>query len=241
MHTTLDDHIRQFEQQCHADTQAFLAGAPADLKCAVNTFDDLFQRLYRLSCCFWGCHGKEHVFEYLSGRCVSSLTAGRRLAETGYYDESLSLVRSIGEVANLLNLFWRDNGEIRKWLDFPDRERRNRFSPVAVRRRLEELQWLIPFDDEHYKRLCELAVHPTPQTRPNAHQDVHRPVLGAYFQPNGFVFVTWELCWALAAVSGPIAKLAIFPETEARQMAEATVKLFELALTHISGSQDGDG
>jgi hypothetical protein len=132
-----------------------------------------------------------------------------------------------------LNWFWCDSSEIRKWLDLPERERRKRYRPVAVRDELQRLNWMVPFDDAHYGRLCELAVHPTPDTKPNAHQDSKRPVVGAHFQQKGFVFATWELCWALTVVAGPIAKLAIFPESEAKAMVEATVPLFDMASDHV--------
>lgn len=225
--------LHHFEQRCREETHTFLSSASGDLAAALGHFDDLFRRLYLFSCCHWGCHGKEHVFEHLAGRCVSSLASGWRLTERGYYDEALSLVRSVGEIANLLNLFWRNQREIREWLDLPERERRNRFRPAAVRNRLRELNWIVPFDDDHYGRLCEIAVHPTPKIRPNAHQDSLRPVVGAYFQPAGFRLVAWELCWALTSVTGPIAKLSVFPEVEAKAMVDVTVTLFDLAGKHI--------
>lgn len=227
------NQLHEFEQRCREDTRAFLSSAPDDLTAALSQFDDLFRRLYLFSCCHWGCHGKEHVFEHLAGRCVSSLASGWRLAESGYYDEALSLVRSVGEISNLLNLFWCDNREVRNWLDLPERERRERYRPAEVRNQLRQRNWLIPFDDAHYRRLCELAVHPTPETKPNAHQNSQRPVVGACFQAEGFSLATWELCWALALVAGPVAKLASFPESEAKAIVEVTVLLFELATKHV--------
>lgn len=169
----------------------------------------------------------------MAGRCVSNLASAWRLAETGYYDEALSLVRSVGEIASLLNWFWCDNREVRNWLDLSERERRKRYQPAEVRDQLRRLNWLVPFDDEHYGRLCELAVHPTPETKPNAHRDSQRPVVGAYFQAAGFSLAVWELCWALTVVAGPIAKLAIFPESEAKAMVEVTAALFEVGSKHV--------
>jgi hypothetical protein len=227
------EQLRPFEQQCRSDTQCFLASAPDDLTGALRAFDEVFRRMYLFSCCNWGCHGKEHVFEYLAGRVVSNLASAWQLAETGYYDESLSLVRSVGEIANLLNLLWRDDQEIRTWLDSEEREHRKRYAPAAVRARLRKLRCLVPFDDDHYGRLCQLAIHPTPKTRPNAHQDSRQPVVGAVFQPIGFELTAWEMSWALASVAGPIAKLAIFPEVEARAMVGGAIELLEVAARHI--------
>lgn len=82
--------LAHFERECQSDTHAYLASAPGDLVNGVVMFDELFLQLYRFSCCYWGCHGREHIFEHLAGRCVSSLASGWRLAESGYYDETLS-------------------------------------------------------------------------------------------------------------------------------------------------------
>ena len=232
------DELRKFEEECRRRTDSFLAELPPEQVHALRDYDLLLEQLYKFACCFWGCHGKEHVLEHLAGRCVSSLVSARRLIEAGYYDEALSLIRSVGEIANLLNLFWADNAEIRPWLDSPEKERRRRFSPVQVRRKLGELQTMVPFNDTHYHRLCELSVHPTPQTRPNAHQDARRPVLGAYFQPQGFIAASWELCWALAVVAGPIAKLGVFSEAEAKKMVELVISLFEKAAPHVDEGDD---
>jgi len=151
----------------------------------------------------------------------------------GYYDEALSLVRSVGEIGNLLNLFWADSTLIRSWLDGDSKHRQKEFSPVGVRKRLEAFHWLVTFDEQHYKSLCELVVHPTPTSRPNAHENSKRPVLGAFFQASGFLKASWELYWSLAVVSGPIAKLALMPLEEAKKMVELTVPLFEIAASYL--------
>lgn len=229
----LHQRLSHFETACQKDTVADLANLLPEVKSSIQQQTLLLEQLYRFSCCFWGCHGKEHVFEHLAGRCVSSLVAADRLASTGYYDECLSLVRSVGEIANLLNLFWVDNSKIRQWLDSSGRERRREFKPCKVRKALAEKDWLIPFTDDHYGRLCEKYVHPTPNTKPQAHNDVNRPILGAHYQRNGFVTSHWESCWALSVVAGPIAKLAHFPESEAKKMVEWTAELFELSCVHI--------
>jgi hypothetical protein len=228
------DKLRQFEEVCKQDTATYLASCPGDVRAAHEAFHPLLEHLYKFACCHWGCHGKEHVYEYLAGRTVSNLISAYGLTERGYYDEALSLVRSVGEIANLLNLFWVDQKNIRVWLDSNRTERRAKFDPYHVRIELKNLNHLIPFDEAHYKRLCELAVHPTPATRPNAYHDKDKPILGAYFQPEGFCAAFWEMSWALAVVAGPVSKLALFPKSQAEKMVELTVQLFELAAAHIS-------
>ena len=225
---------RPFEDECVEHSKTYLATAPSEFVDAFHWSDSLLGHLYQFSCCRWGCHGKEHVFEYLGGRKVSHALASSRLISTGYYDEAISLVRSIGEIANLLNLFHADNETIRRWLDADKNLRRTEFSPVAVRKKLEKLDWMIPFDKEHYARLCEAVVHPTPTTMPNAYESQLRPVLGAYFQKEGFVQSSWELFWAIPLVAGPIAKLAIFPEIQSRKMIDLTIPLSKLAAHQLN-------
>jgi hypothetical protein len=241
MHPILSvaQQLQSFEQDCLRQSERYLTESAAPFAEATRNFDALLQQVYLFSCCFWGCHGKEHVFEHLAGRTVSHAIASHRLIVTGYYDEALSLIRNVGEIANLLNLFWVDNTSIRSWLDGDDKHRRKEFSPVAVRTKLENLKWMVPFDDQHYKRLCELVVHPTRTSRPNAHQDGRRPVLGAYFQPAGFLRASWELYWSLAVVAGPVAKVAIMPQEQGEKMVEVTIPLFELAADHLNEQTSG--
>ena len=225
--------LKPFEDACQEQSRQYLVSAPNEFRTATEGYDALLQHLYLFSCCYWGCHGKEHTFEYLGGRCFSHLVSSYQLILSGYYDESMSLIRSVGEIANLLNLFWVENSAVREWLDIPEKQRGKNFSPFAVRKRLEAHDWLIPFDEDHYKRLCETVVHPTPNTRPNAHNNRKQPVLGAYFQAEGFETASWELFWALTAVAGPTAKLAIFPQKQAEKMVELTIPLFEVAAEHL--------
>lgn len=231
---TIASKLAPFEEVCRKLSERYLTEVEDEFAEATRAFDALLNHFYLFTCCHWGCHGKEHIFEHLGGRTVAHILAAHRLILTGYYDEAMSLIRSVGEIANLLNLFWADNSSIREWLDSEDKARRKAFAPFAVRDRLSSLGWMIPYDDAHYKRLCELAVHPTPETRPNAHSDPKQPVLGAYFQAAGFTQTSWELYWALSVVAGPSAKLALMPHAQAEKMVELTIPLFELAGSHVT-------
>ena len=151
----------------------------------------------------------------------------------GYYDESLSLIRTVGETANLLNLFWRKNEKIREWLDSDDKKRMKGFGPAAVRKMLRNSGWLIPFSDAHYKMLCETATHPVPKGKPNSYSNKLQPVLGCVFQKEGYDLCFWNMLWALSVVSGPIAKLAILEQSKAEELVELTVPVFMAASEHL--------
>src|SRR5271169_2298234 len=119
------EKIETFERGCYIATERYLSSSSEKMQSAYTTWEQLFELLYRFSCCFWGCHGKSHVLEYLAGRSISSILSSRSLLYRGYYDECLALIRNLGETANLLNLFWVDPPAIKRWHDFDERRRRD--------------------------------------------------------------------------------------------------------------------
>jgi hypothetical protein len=183
--------------------------------------------LYRLSCCYWGCHHKEHALEYLAGRATTSAQAAIRLMDFGYYDEALSLTRNIAEIGNLLFLFFSDNAHFRTWLDAHDSERQRHYSPVKVWIVLEKLVTVIPTDQAQYAWLCQVGTHVTPRIIPGAHNPENRPILGGVHQPEGFTKVLHALTWAVCAVSGPVAKLAIVDRTHSERIIKETIALIQ--------------
>lgn len=230
--------IKALEKECEDHTSRYVRTSSITLRRATDQFADLYELLYRFSCCYWGCHGKEHIFEYLGGKCSNNLAVARQALYRGYYDEALSLVRTVGEIANLLNLFWHDSSAVREWADLEEKRRNSKFKPVAVRERLEKLNVMIPFEQNHYRALCNTAVHASPHIRPNAHQNKQQPILGLVFQKEGFNLVFWNMAWSLAVVSGPIAKCAIIEEEHAGKMVELTVPLFKSAIQNVPYLQE---
>src|SRR5689334_18633072 len=71
---------------------------------SLQTYDalgDLLGMLYKLAVCGYGCHGGDHKIEYITGRSYNLAISALKLLRLGYYDESLSLIRSMSEVVNL--------------------------------------------------------------------------------------------------------------------------------------------
>jgi hypothetical protein len=82
--------------------------------------------------CFWNCPGEgyeAHTVQYMVGRAASYGRAILRLARSGFYDEALSLVRSLGEIANLLMLFHLDSAAMADWKASDFQMRQNHFRP----------------------------------------------------------------------------------------------------------------
>lgn len=215
---------RRLEDDCERET---LTSAIADSELA-ERLGTVTSLLYRMASCYWGCHGKEHVFEYLSGRTCTSAHSAFRLFSFGYYDEALALTRNIAEIGNLTQLFFADNSHIRGWLDATDKERKTKYSPVQVRRSLEALGSVIPTDQDRYSWLCEIGTHITPKTLPQAHNLEKQPILGSLFQCDGFKTALNGLAWSVCTVSGPMAKIAILERQSAERLFEETMALAHL-------------
>ncbi|MGH8428628.1 MAG: hypothetical protein ACRES7_11745 [Gammaproteobacteria bacterium] len=165
-------------------------------KCREN-LGTLLSLLYRESCCAYGCKGNSHIGERIAGRVVSHAVCSYKLLLTGYYDESLSLTRSIGELGNLLWLFVHRPRERDRWLTADNHTRIREYSPLKVRLKLEAEKLLIPIDEGKYSSLCEVAVHPTPGVSPQSHNAKGIPTLGAMYQREGCLACLNELAAAV--------------------------------------------
>lgn len=218
-------HASYLEEKC--ELQSIAKIEDSDLSSVDKRLAECLSLLYQQACCAWGCHGKEHAIEYAGGRIVTHAMASYRLALRGLYDESLSLIRNIAEIANLVALFSQEEGTIREWIDCSEGERRKEFSPVKVRIRLEAGNNLIAVDQGHYTRLCESYVHFGPSTLPGSHNEPGVPVLGGLIQERGLLLSLTQLAWMVATGSGSIGKLALIPETEAKELTDASILLLK--------------
>ncbi len=120
--------------------------------------------LFRYSTCYFGCpgEGRTHVLEPYAGRTYNLSLVSFVLLRSGLYDESMTVLRSIGEIANLVFLFISDYPKsIEMWFHLSEKERRNEFFPGRVRKKIEELNLteLMPMRREAYSFLCEQSVH----------------------------------------------------------------------------------
>lgn len=213
------------QDKCAAESSHQLARLGIEIR---ETYDNLGTLLSLLDCfasCFWGCHGKEHVIEFLVGRSVSCARAALRLIEFGHYDEALALTRNIAEIGNLIWLFFIKTTTIRDWIDLPEKERRSRYSPAAVRKAIEQAGSVVPHQQAEYAWLCEVAVHPNPQTTPQSHNIHGVPTLGGVYQEHGQIACLTQLAWAVASIGGPAAKLALLDGSHAEIIVEAAIRI----------------
>ncbi len=184
--------------------------------------------LERAACCWWGCAGGDHVVESLVGRVYGLACGSHRLMQAGRYDESLLLIRALGEVNNLLTLFTTDKSALENWRVADEAQRRD-FSPVKVRLALESGQIPIPMDQSRYKQLCGLTAHPTPSTKPGMHNPSGRSVLGGHVQIAGVVVVLNELARILGCAAVAAASFLNFPQEPKLRMRSEGADLIKIS------------
>ena len=179
---------------------------------------DCLSLIAAIASCQWGCRHPGHEFENLGRRFCNYGLAALRLTRFGYYEESLALVRSMGELANLCQMFYVDAEAMLHWFQSTRNERIQKFGPSNVRKRIEAAGQEAIVDRETYANLCELGVHVTPETSVLSHDLEHgRVFVGGNAVPTGFILVVNQM----ALVTTPfLILLGLFTEQPKQQMRE---------------------
>jgi hypothetical protein len=124
--------------------------------------------LYQAATCYRQCHGGDHMLERLCGRAYNLGCGAYELTLVGLYDEALNLIRSLGEMTNLIMLSALDPPKIQEWLVADRKTRLSKFGPAAIRRMLENKGYICA-TEEWYREMSEGYTHVTPATQPNLH------------------------------------------------------------------------
>lgn len=163
--------------------------------------------LYQAATCHRKCFGGPHIFESLAGRSYNLASSAYILICRGFYDEALNLVRSMGEVANLIGLSVVDKDALRKWISADKKTRLREFSPAKVRGLLEgEHEQLLFANKDWYSKFCEDYTHVHPKTKPNAHGDSDQSHIGGFIQEEGMKFSVNELTNVCAHIAMLVSK-----------------------------------
>jgi hypothetical protein len=182
--------------------------------------------LYREACCFGGYAGGDHFAQYVAGRVVTHALGAYRVLGCGYYDESFALTRNLGEAANLLFLFFQKPDLVEEWRGLDEGRRRQQFSALEVRRRLEAIGGgLIPIDRTRYAGLCETGVHLTPALTPQAHNPAGRPTLGGVLQDAGLLAALNELAGAVGVCGASLSRLLKVADDRRRALRDGSLAL----------------
>lgn len=156
------------------------------------------------SSCVWQCSKSDHV---LDGRGVNCARASLRLAQMGFYDEALNVIRSVGEIANLLSLFNTRRDDFETWKKLDDKRRLSAYSPVKVRERLAELKTPIRVEDKRYSELCD-RTHVNPRTSPQSYNWLGVPFGAGYYQEAGLIVCLNELALSITFIIFSVAQLS---------------------------------
>ena len=172
--------ISRINAKNRKESDAYLRRQEPDLRVLGSSLS----ALYLAATCHRKCWGGDHILEALAARIYNLACASYSLISIGFYDESLSLVRSIGEIANLLSLSVNDKTKFMEWIRSSKRERIAKFGPAKVRKLLAE-SGIVLMDGQQYSELCESYTHVTPFTKPNSFNEENRNVCGGIVQQKG--------------------------------------------------------
>ena len=153
------------------------------------------------------------VIQVLGMRTFNAFGASLKLALSGYNQNSALIMRDVLETVFLLSLFRGDRALIERWRCADDKAQRRDFSPVAVRKALDERDGFEGRKrEEMYRMFSELAAHPTMKSaymmRPQRDGDA---VIGPFMAPDSLQAVLSEM-GRLAVQVGELLD-HFFPET----------------------------
>ena len=230
------------QDECAAITEKGLPRLGDGVERTLGGLGDLLSLMECIGACRWGCAGGSHVLEHQVARAASFGLSSCRLMLFGHYDESLALTRSIAETGNLMMLFYMRPEEIQRWLNFSPSRRPREFGPARVRIELEKLEMKPPTNEGHYRLLCGVGVHPTPDTQTQAYGEIPVPTMGGRPQERAQRVCINELAHSVATVGGPAVKLMPIPRERAESVVDATIRLLEgLGEVRIWSLADADG
>jgi len=109
---TFLDRIARLEAECATVTKKKLPKIGVKAPKCYEALGMALALLDCAGCCYWGCAKGDHRLEFLLARAASSAYAGLSLAVRGYYDQALSSGRPLGEIANLIALFFVDRPKL---------------------------------------------------------------------------------------------------------------------------------
>lgn len=102
----------------------------------------------------------------LAVRCFNAGAASLRLLRCGYFQPAMTMVRDLVEITFLMDLFKKEPSSLPRWLYMPEKERKEKFKPVSVRQRLDQIDgYTAQRRRAAYDLLSQHAAH----VNPNGH------------------------------------------------------------------------
>jgi hypothetical protein len=168
--------------------------------------------LFEAATCHRECNKGRHIFEAVCARAYNLGSSAYVLGLSGFYDESANLIRSVGEIANVVSLSTSDPALFQDWLTSDAETRKKKFSLYRIRMALENSGGIQIADEDWYARFCEGYTHITPTTKPGMHNDDGRGNAGGVFQAAGLKLVMDEMTTVLASLGMMVSKFFKFED-----------------------------
>lgn len=165
--------------------------------------------LYQAGTCHRKCWGGGHVLETLVARIYNLACSSYSLISIGFYDESMNLVRSIGEIANIIVMSVGRKEQIQEWIHSDKKTRMKKYSPAKVRAIIGDQALM---DGEVYSNLCESYTHITAGAKPNMHNEVDLSICGGRMQPDGISKALDELTNIVVPVAMYVCRYFQYPD-----------------------------
>ena len=108
---------------------------------------------------------------------------------------------SLGEIANLLQLFCVEKEAREQWTTLSEDKRKKEFSPVNVRIRIEQLGTSPLVAKDRYGLLSQMAAHVQPDTKPQSHNHAGVPSVGGFLQGEGALLCLNEIARPLSGAA----------------------------------------
>ena len=194
------DLIWSQEDECELQTDRAFPDLGEKAPACLEEIGTVLSLTDRMASCWWGCGGGDHAIEYLCGRVETNARAALRLLRFGFYDESLLLSRSIGEIANLFQLFVHDPDSLEVWKKSSSQQWWD-FRPARVRAQLTELKTSPLVANERYGLLSSRAAHVHSNTKPQSHNVLEIPTATVILQPEGILICLNEIALPLSGSS----------------------------------------
>lgn len=172
-------------QAAEEETISFEKGSGRKHSETIGILGYAISLLYKGACCYWKCKGGDHLLERRVAKSVNQAICAFKLYRGCFYDESLMITRGIGEITNLLHLFYKFPDKIEQWKTQNENDRYKNFKPSVVRVALGREKHLAHIDKERYGRLCKVGTHPAPGEALGHYTGTGVPILGMVVQPAG--------------------------------------------------------
>ena len=136
--------------------------ADHNLKDQLDIIQESLNMIFDLTKSYKTKNNQELTIQYLGARLFNSIVTAIKLMLSGYYQSSVMLQRDIVEIGFLLDYFLSDNSKIEEWKNSSTKERTKNFSPLAIRKALDERDGFQGKKRQQiYKLMSEVALHPT--------------------------------------------------------------------------------